>query len=88
MRLSRRAVTRPGSGGAAASARSKAASIQSVTRPTSSSESGGNGGAGMTRVRTFWTTFDQVWSSFSTSASVSYAWRFRSAFLSAELWQA
>ena len=71
MRFSRRAVTRPGSGGALASARSKAASIQPLTSATSSSESGGKGAGGITRVLTFWTTFDQVWSSFSTSASVS-----------------
>ncbi len=87
VRFSRRAVTRPGSGGRARSARSSSASIQAVTPLTSASSGRGRPTGGISWLRSLPRTFSQAWESWAIEAAVGYASRSRPPVFNWELWQ-
>ncbi len=87
VRFSRRAVTRPGSGGAWRSARSSSSSIHAVIVAMSASRGWLIGGGGIWPVRIFTIAFSHVSGSDTIEAGLSYACRLTSAFFSRSLWQ-
>ena len=87
VRFSRRAVTRPASGGAASSARASSSSIQRTTAACSASLGRGSSFGGISPVRTLRATFSQVRGSRAMAAGVALPSRSRPPFLSFALWQ-
>ena len=87
VRFSRRAVTWPGSGGAASSARSNSDAIQSTMAREAAASGRGRPGGGICPVLIFDITFCQVSGSASIDARLLKASRFTSAFFDRASWQ-